>query len=149
VSNITWRNINVQRAGMIVNVEDGDNIGPTPAKPEEIPLITDVTIANISLANCSCDATVGASGCGVNAGWLLQGNATGQVPLRGLTIRNVSALPGAGKPLTWKCAGGTQGVTSDVTPPVSCLAPRPSDATRRCYSVFAARAVNAMGKRDK
>ena len=123
MSNITWRNINVQRAGMIMDVEDGNNIGTTPAKPDEMPMVTDVTFANISLANCSCDATVGVYGCGMNAGWLLQGNATGQAPLRGLIIHNVSALPGMGKPLTWKCAGGTRAVTSDVEPPISCLAP--------------------------
>jgi polygalacturonase len=126
VSNITWRNIDVQRAGMLVNIEDGNNIGTTPAKPEEFPLLTDITVANVSLANCSCDASIGVYGCGVNAGWLLQGNATGQAPLRGLTIHNVSARPGAGKPLAWKCDGGTQGIATDVTPSVTCLAPSDS-----------------------
>lgn len=122
VSNITWRSVAVENAGMLLNIEDGNSgKSSTPPKPEEVPRVSGVSLIDVSLANSSCLRGVakGSYGCGLNAGWVLAGNTT---PLHGLTLRNVSSFGGSGQKLAWKCSGKIEAVQMDaVDPPATCL----------------------------
>ena len=127
VRNITWANIHVHKAGMLMWIEDGNsNPYPRPPSPEQIPSIHQITYQNISLDNSSCvpGAARGNYGCGSNIGWLLAGDPKiipGATLLDGLVLRNVTAKAGDGRALTWRCSGDIRGTQSDVKPAVTCF----------------------------
>jgi polygalacturonase len=132
VSNITWRGVEIVRAGMVigidVNLPGSDPKEPDPG-PADVASVRGVVFDGIVVRNLSCcrgctdyGCSSTAQGGGRNAGWLQAGrfpSAQGSSGVHALTLRNISVLghTPAAAPLSWICTNGTLfGSSVDVYP---------------------------------
>jgi hypothetical protein len=128
VTNITWRDISVASAGMLIGIDV--NLGtvkghPVPL-PEDVAAVSGVTFQDIVANNLTCCPGCVDYGCDPkkrNAGWMQAGvwpSPAGVGGVHGLLIENVSVLAAGDAPLSalsWLCTRETlHGASSRVIP---------------------------------
>lgn len=128
VSNITWRDITVERSGMLIGigVNTGADKGHPVPPPADVAAVNGVTFERIVAHNLSCCPGCVDYGCAPkqrSAGWLQAGawaSPSGIGGVNDLLIKNVSVLAAGGAPLSalsWLCTSETlHGTSSNVSP---------------------------------
>lgn len=134
VTNVTWRNIEIERSGMAIGVDVnlGSVKGHPQPPPEDVAIVVGAVFENIVAKNLTCCPGCEDYGCGKtrNAGWLQAGaapSALGPGGIHALRIQNVSVLAAGDSPLSelaWLCTKGTlHGMVAAVSPRIesSCV----------------------------
>ena len=128
VTNITWRGIELETAGMAIGIDVnlGDVKGHATPPPEDVAFVSNISFENIVAKNLTCCPGCVDYGCNPKeraAGWLEAGqepSLLGAGGIHGLTMENVSVLAAGDAPLaslTWGCTNGSlHGVATDISP---------------------------------
>ena len=135
VTNITWRSINIARAGMVIGIDVNLAAAADPHPlPVDVAIVSGVTFTDIVARNLSCCPGCVDYGCSAKArtaGWLQAGafsNVQGSSGVQDLTMQNVSVLAHtpASSHLQWLCSESTLAGTAGAVQPAlgaGCLKP--------------------------